>query len=71
MKAIEKRLQALESSYQSAGSSDPVPVYHWLVEQGHEAPEPLDGESFRDWLARLPNEALQALMDARDTNVET
>lgn len=71
MKAIERRLQRLESEHQSAGHGDPVPMYQWFAEHGHEAPEPLDGERFQEWLKRVPSDSLEALLVWSDANVQT
>lgn len=62
-----RRLSALERAPAGAKRSDPARVYQWLAERGHSAPQPLSGESLPAWLVRVPDAAINALMDARHT----
>lgn len=60
-----RRLSALERAPTGTQHSDPARVYQWLAERGHSAPQPLSGENLPAWLVRVPDTAINALMDAR------
>jgi hypothetical protein len=61
---IEHRLAALESRLHRNGGSDPMALYHAMLELGHDAPMPQAGQPVQDWLRTVPTPALEALLEA-------
>ena len=67
MQRLETRIAALEANAKSQPSprfaADVVEGFREILSpQGLEIPDPAPGELSADWLARISNEALQAVM---------
>lgn len=72
MQRLETRIAALEASAKSQPSprfaADVVEEFREILSPlGHEVPDALPGELFADWLKRLPDEALSAVMQYVDS----
>lgn len=63
--AMMRRLEALERLSGKQGSSDPSRIYEFMASAGIEAPEPSHGETTENWLKRVSDESLEALMNYR------
>ena len=61
MASLTQRLQALEAQAptRKASASD---MHAWCAANGIDAPEPHNGETVPEWLTRVSNEALAAMM---------
>lgn len=60
---IDRRLAELESRVRGGGS-DPMALYHAMLELGHDAPMPQAGQPVQDWLKAVPTPALEAMVEA-------
>ncbi|WP_275289312.1 hypothetical protein [Halomonas elongata] len=63
---VMKRIERLEQQSSTADDQDPSRTYHAILELGLEAPEPMGGETVKEWLTRVSIESLRAILDARD-----
>lgn len=61
MRQIERRLAAIEAR-QPAATSSPAQMREAMAQLGIDAPAPVPGETLPDWLTRVPDAALEALM---------
>jgi hypothetical protein len=63
---LEQRIAQLEALHPLRTTSAPD-FYLWCQRHGIETPEPFDGESFADWLKRVPTEALERVLEAAES----
>lgn len=63
-----ERLEALESQATAEDSDDPSRIYRVMTGLELEAPEPMPGETTKEWLTRVPRASLRVLVKFGDAS---